>query len=84
MTYTVKYKLKGQWFWRTVKRVKGDLVAKDLGVPMRVLVCENETRLELPVEGGQFWFGTERFLVIKQSMEQDARQPLAVNSGVRG
>lgn len=78
MTYTVKYKLSGQWFWRSVKRVKGDFVAQDLGTPTRVLILENESRMELPLTGSQFKFSTERFLSIKKNMESEARQTLPV------
>lgn len=78
MTYSVKYKLKGQWFWRSVKRVKGDFIAQDIGTPTRVLILENESRIELPLIGAQFKFSTERFLSIKKNMESEARQTLPV------
>ena len=83
MTYSVKYRLKGQWFWRRVKRVKGDLVPNDLGVVSRVLILENEERIEIPMEGTEFRFSTERFLVIKQSMEKQTNSPIITDSRVK-
>ena len=76
MKYTVQYKLKGSWFWKTIKTVKGDFIATDLGVPMRVLILEDETRLEIPIEGTQFQFCPHRFLAVKQKMESETGQVL--------
>lgn len=75
MTYTVKYRKHGQWFWRTIRKVKGDLCPTDLP-GMRVLIRENEERVEIPTAGTEFWFSHERFLGIKQQMEREARQKL--------
>lgn len=80
MTYTVEYKLRGEWLWKKVQRVKGDLVAQDLGVPMRVFILDDETRIEIPVDGTQFRFCPRRFLTIKQNMEKEAGQVLPVRT----
>lgn len=81
MTYTVEFKLRGSWIWRKIERVKGDLVAQDLGSPMRVFILEDESRVEVPVEGTLFRFCPKRFLVIKQRMEQEAGQVLPIKTG---
>jgi hypothetical protein len=80
MKYTVKYKHRSHWFWRTVKNVKADAVVTDLGPkPVRVLVLENEGRVEIPLEDTEFRFSHERFMVIKKNAEREARQPLVTD-----
>jgi hypothetical protein len=78
MNYSVKYKQQKNWFWKKLANVKGDFVASDLGIPMRVFILEDETRIEVPVEGTEFEFCPKRFLVIKQKMEQEAGQSLNI------
>lgn len=77
MTYTVRYRRKGSFFWRTVKCVKGDLLPQDLP-GFRVLIREDESRLEIPIDGTEFEFCARRFLVIRQKMEQEAGQKLPI------
>ena len=78
MTYSVKYKKQTAWIWKKLSKVKGDFVASDLGIPMRVFILEDETRVEIPVQGTEFVFCPKRFLTIKQKMEQEAGQPIPV------
>ena len=73
MTYTVKYKLPGQWLWRTVKRVKGDGLLKN--GQARYFVLEDEARIEVPV-AASFVFAKERFYVIKKLMEAESGHPI--------
>jgi hypothetical protein len=76
MTYTVKYRTKNQWFWRTLKNVKGDLVGTDIPGDQRVFILEDETRVEVPGVGTEFIFSPGRFLLIKQNMEEEAGQKI--------
>lgn len=78
MLYTVKYKLKNHWFWKTVKKVKGDFIGQDVTGHPRIIIKENEERLEIPCNETQFWFSLERFLVIKQNMENESGQDIRV------
>jgi hypothetical protein len=78
MNYKVSYKKKNDFFWKNLSKVKGDLVATDLGTPMRVFILEDETRVEIPLEGTEFKFSAERFLAIKQKMEQEAGQQIPI------
>jgi len=80
MTYTVKYKTKRQFFWRKLKKVRGDGLMTDSPVPTRFFILENESRVEIPVEGTIFYFSSERFLIIKKSMEMEANQEIRVNN----
>ena len=73
MTYTVKYKLPGRWLWRTIKRVKGDGILENGAA--RFFQLDDETRIEIPAKAS-FIFGKERFLVVKNNMEQQAGQPI--------
>ena len=75
MTYTAKYKLKHQWFWRTVKNIKGDILPKDIP-GIRVLILSDEQRVEIPLLDTMFWFSAERFTVIKKQMEKEAKQSI--------
>ena len=80
MVYVVKYRKKGQVFFRTVNKVKGDFIANDVPGSPRVLVLEDETRMEIPTIDTEFVFDSKRFLVIKQRMEQEAGAKIPTNS----
>lgn len=71
MTYEVKYKLKDSWFFKSIKNVKGDLVSPDIS-NLRIFICDNEDRFEVPIEGTVFWFSKDRFLLIKRNMEKES------------
>lgn len=77
MTYSVKYRQRHQWVWRTIKKVKGDLIAPDLP-GMRIFILEDESRLEVPLDGTEFKFCHRRFLTIKSSVEKEAGQKLPI------
>lgn len=85
MTYTVRYKSKGDFFWKTIKKVKGDLTgsASDGLTGIRVLILEDETRLEIPSGNTIFEFSKDRFLLIKHNMEKEAGQKIPVNSNIK-
>lgn len=73
MTYTVKYMLPGQWFWRTIKRVKADGILENGAA--RFFQRDDETRIEIPVKA-RFFFSKERFLAIKKNMESESGQQI--------
>jgi len=82
--YTVYYKKIGGFFWKKIKRVKGDSFVENgysLGpnnIPIgttkdiRWFILEDETRIEIPCNGIIFKFSSQRFLNIKRDMEKDA------------
>lgn len=76
VTYTVKFKKVGDLFFKKVRRVKGDFIAADVEGRPRVLILENEARMEIPTVGMIFEFSFERFLLIKQRMEEESRTSL--------
>jgi len=78
--YSVRYRRKNQWFWRTIKNVKGDLLASDLPGSPRVFILSDESRVEVPSDDLELRFSKERFIVIKQNMEKDAGQVLPVST----
>jgi len=81
MTYTVKYRRKGRFFWTSIKRVKADLIANDVVGNPRVFILDDETRIEVPTgDGLEIKFSGERFLVIKQNMEKTAGQTIPVST----
>ena len=86
MTYTVKYKKIGSFFWNTVKNVKGDITGSvSDGLPgVRVLILNDESRMEIPCEGTVIKFSRERFLVIRQNMERESGQQIPVNANLKG
>lgn len=84
MEYTVKYRLPGQWFWRTIKSVIGDgayfgnindnFFTKDV----RVFDTKNGGRVEIPMTA-QFVFSEGRYLSIKSDIEKTLGQPIKTN-----
>lgn len=80
VTYSVKFRKVGSIFSRKIKNVKGDFIAADVEGKPRVLILEDERRIEVPTVGMIFEFSYERFLLIKQRMEADTGQSIPVNS----
>lgn len=78
--YTVKYKLGGSWFWRSIK-VKGDAGQSLIGEGHLSLILPDESAVLIPVAGTQFKFSKERHFAILQKMESAAGQkiPLKVD-----
>ena len=72
VTYSVKYRKVGSFFSRKIKKVKGDFIATDVEGKPRVLILDNESRIEVPTVGMEFEFSYERFLLIKQNMEAES------------
>ena len=75
MTYTVKYRIKGNLLWNTVKNVRGDVLPSDMP-GFKILIIDTEEQFHIPLEGTEFWFSKERYISIKQSMEKEAGQSL--------
>ena len=90
--YTVKYRAtRFPSRWRKLKRVKGDGFVKEnivigdedeekiidrIILNIRFFILENDMRIEIPTDKTIFKFGKERFYLIKERMEEEARQPL--------
>lgn len=82
--YPVKYKLVGDFFWKTIKGVVGDDTVfrpnrgstNDKGVPgedtlpVRVLFRKDGTRFELPMNNTIIWFPPQRAEMIKQKIDE--------------
>lgn len=81
VTYSVKYRRFGSLFSRKVKKVKGDFIATDVEGKPRVLILEDETRIEVPTVGVVFEFSHERFILIKQRMESEAGASIPMANG---
>jgi hypothetical protein len=76
MLYSVKYKKPGDWFFRTIKNVKGDGISEGSS-RSRYFILHDETRIELPCSC-HFIFSKGRFELIKSMMEQQAGQAIPV------
>lgn len=61
-------------------KVKGDFVgqASDGLAGLRVLILENDTRVEYPISEYIAEFSKERFDVLRQNMEKEAGQKLPI------
>ncbi len=83
MKYTVKYKRQNQWFFRTIKNVKGDGFIVENGVVVsRFFLTEEEDRIEVPVDA-IFTFDKGRFFSIQYAKEQQTGQKLNPNTKAR-
>jgi hypothetical protein len=69
ITYTVKYKLPNQWFWRTIKNVMEDGVVED-SHPSRYFHTKNKKRYEVSCSC-TFIFDEEREERIAEIKEKD-------------
>ncbi|MDX2471059.1 MAG: hypothetical protein QNL04_10840 [SAR324 cluster bacterium] len=69
MTFTVKYKLQGQWFWQSLKDVEGDSVVPENG--NRLILLADKTRIELPKETAII-FPPARFVMIRDKVKAGA------------
>ncbi len=78
MTYTVKYRKLGSFFWKTVKRVQGDMIGnpQEFGASIRVLILEDESRLEIPADKTEFRYSPARHRVLLKNMEATSGQKL--------
>lgn len=73
--YTIKYRLKNQWFFRAVKNVIGDAVPRNLP-NTRVMFLDDDSTIEIPNDGTVFKFSKERRAAQKEKMSKEAGQPI--------
>ena len=76
--YEVSYKKVDSHIWNNIKKVKGDLIISELP-NTRILILEDETRIEIPLTDMMFKFSKERFYRIKENMENESGQNIKVN-----
>ena len=76
MLYSVKYKRTGSFFWKSIKKIKGDGVIESIA--HRFFILDDETRVEIPMKNMIFKFDHNRFLAIQQQMEQESAQKMSV------
>jgi len=74
--YDVKYKKSKDFFHRKISRVKGDGIVE--GGKSRYFILDDETRIEIPLEGTSFTFSPGRFFMIKKSMEKELGQTIPI------
>jgi hypothetical protein len=80
MTYSVKVRKVGSFFWKKYPRVKADLnMMQEAGLAVRVLILEDESRVEIPALQYEFVFCKKRFDAIKKNMEKEAGQKINVD-----
>ena len=81
MKYTVWYKKTSAKSWQKLENVKGDGLID--GLPYRMFILEDETRVEVPMNDVVFKFSPERFVNIKMQMEQEAGQNIPTKDGIK-
>ena len=74
MLYSVKYRKTDSFFWRKIKNIKGDGFYED--TKQRLFTLEDESVIEISIHNMIFKFDRNRFLDIKQKMENQAGQAL--------
>lgn len=88
ITYEVKYKKIGSFFWKKLKDVKGDGFVEEefnpqgitkLNKDLRFFIFDDETRLEVPTKDIIFKFSKERLFSIKERMENNTGTDIKIN-----
>ena len=74
MLYSVKYRKTDSFFWRKIKNIKGDGFFEN--TKQRFFTLDDESMIEIPINDMIFKFDRNRFLDIKQNMENQAGQTL--------
>jgi len=80
MSYVVKYRSTGALFWKKIANVKADLNLMKENLAVRVLILEDESRLEIPALTHEFCFSKERFTQILKSQEREIGQKIAIDT----
>jgi len=88
MLYTVYYKRPLWFFWKKIKRVKGDYILYHSNqftncLPVQVVTCDDETRIELPLTSLIIKFSPERFWSIQKKMSDEAGQEVRVKTNAK-
>ena len=87
MTFTVKYKMANQFFFRKIKKVMADFVLSELnksesGDPapfparLRVFITEKKERIEIPLTGTVFVYSSERDAMIAERVNKGVGQKI--------
>lgn len=78
MTYTIKYRKLGSFFWTAVKKVKADMVGnpQEFAASVRILILEDDTRIEIPADKIEIKYSPERHKIILKNMEQSSGQKI--------
>jgi len=86
-SYTVKYKLKEDWFWTTIKNVIGDGITSrlvdsgefiNLPEPFRFFTTIDNKMIHIPYQA-QVIFSKERDIIISKRMSKQAGQQIQRN-----
>jgi len=79
MVYQAKVKSPNGIFWHKYRRVKGDLAyeTKTGTLPVRVLILDDETRVEIPMSWA-IVFSPARFAFVHKQMEKESGTALPV------
>ncbi len=82
--YTVRYRIKGQRFWRTEKNIMSDYNLSPMTVDtkgkscpcpyVRVLDNDKGERIEVPSDGTEFRFPKQRYRNLELDYNEDAKQ----------
>lgn len=72
ITYKVRYRMRGQWFFKTLRGIKGDGIMADSPIGVRFFITKDERRIEIPVDGTVFMFGKERHDLIRENMRRES------------
>lgn len=79
MNYSVKYKLPGDIFFRTIKNVKGDSLVENGN---RLLITQDEERYEIS-KNSVIVFSKNRFFSILESKRNETGQDLKPNTSAK-
>lgn len=72
ITYSIKYRKKNQWFWRSVKNVCGDAYPNFLGDSHMYFEKTDHTVVMVPKDGTEFKFSSGRHKLIQEQMHQES------------
>ena len=71
ITYTVKYRQPGQWFWRTLKNVQADGIEKGF----RFFHLQDDSLFYISLDA-EVYFSPVRQTVIASNMAKEIGQPV--------
>lgn len=78
--FNVKYRKRGQWFWRSIKNVKGDMNQSVCGQAHLMFIFSDESFHLVPIEGTEFKFNKDRHYLILKRMEAEAGQKISLKA----
>ena len=74
ITYTVRYKKLGWWFWRKLRNVEADgyVFIQQAGTfNIRYFLLADKTRVEIPTQDVLFQFDKDRFNASKENLNRE-------------